>query len=58
LLVYFEVPGGAMLFNGAVDAAGQKSFPCAGNLGGIQVPTVGLVRFNVNTATGTISDTV
>ena len=57
LQVYNAVQGGAPLHNGPVEANGQKSFQCAGNPGGIMVPTVGTVRFNTNTATGTVSDT-
>jgi hypothetical protein len=55
LQVYNAVPGGAALFNGPVAAAGQMSFDCVGNPP-IQVPRVGLVRFNTNTASGTVSD--
>lgn len=56
LQVYNAVPGGATLYNGPVGANGQMSFNCAG-VAPIQVPVVGLVRFNTNTATGTVSDT-
>jgi hypothetical protein len=56
LQVYNAVPGGATLYNGPVGANGQMSFNCVG-AAPIQVPVVGLVRFNTNTATGTVSDT-
>jgi hypothetical protein len=56
LQVYNAVPGGATLYNGPAGANGQMNFNCAG-AAPMQVPVVGLVRFNTNTATGTVSDT-
>ncbi|MBM3672656.1 MAG: hypothetical protein FJW86_10830 [Actinobacteria bacterium] len=56
LQVYHAINPGLVLFNGSVNAAGDKTFDCV-QAGELLISKVGLVRFNSNTATGTESDT-
>jgi hypothetical protein len=52
LQVYHAINPGTVLYNGPVAGVGNHSFDCVAG-----IPVVGLVRFNANTDTGTVSDT-